>query len=115
MTKQAQAKPTPGPWVLAEVVEDGPQKTNKRRIRALNEGTEHGAICEVYGARDGTAAAANASLIAAAPELLELLRDLLPVAEIHAEIEMSGRAAEDVLDSVQRGRALIIRIEGAQS
>jgi hypothetical protein len=71
------SKHTPGPWILAETVENRFQKTDMRRVRAEHEGTEHGAVCEVYGVRDGSTAAANARLIAAAPELLEALKRLL--------------------------------------
>lgn len=67
------SKHTPGPWILAESVENRFSKTDMRRVRAANEGAEHGAVCEVYGVRDGSTACANARLIAAAPELLEAL------------------------------------------
>jgi hypothetical protein len=67
---------TPGPWQIAETVGDKHHQTAMRRIRCENEGNEHGAVCEVYGIRDGTVAAANAQLIAAAPELLEQLTQL---------------------------------------
>lgn len=67
-------KHTPGPWKLAEAVKGRYTKTNLRRIRSEREGTEHGAVCEVYGIKDGTEANANARLIAAAPEMLEALR-----------------------------------------
>jgi hypothetical protein len=71
---------TPGPWHLAEAVEGKFTKTNLRRIRSEQEGLEHGAVCEVYGIADGTEAAANARLIAAAPELLEALEaTILPL------------------------------------
>lgn len=73
---------TPGPWVLAEVVESRFQKTEMRRIRAEKEGFDHGAVCEVYGVRDGSIAAANARLIAAAPELLEALEEAADLAWI---------------------------------
>lgn len=71
------SKHTPGPWKLAEAVEGRYTKTNLRRIRSGCEGTEHGAVCEVYGIADGTEAHANARLIAAAPDLLTAAKHLL--------------------------------------
>lgn len=70
------AQHTPGPWVIAESVGNKHTTSQMRRIRCANEGLEHGAICEVYGVRDGTIAAANATLIASAPDLLAALQTL---------------------------------------
>lgn len=67
-------KHTPGPWKLSEIVEAKHTKTNMRRIRSVNEGLEHGAVCEVYGVRDGSEAHANAVLIVASPRLLAALK-----------------------------------------
>jgi hypothetical protein len=68
------SKHTPGPWFLAEKVAGKHTTTNMRRIRSEREGMEHGAVCEVYGIADGSEAHANASLIAAAPELFAALQ-----------------------------------------
>jgi hypothetical protein len=61
---------TPGPWKIAESIGNNLTASKMRRVRCVNEGMEHGAVCEVYGASDGSIASANARLIAAAPELL---------------------------------------------
>lgn len=71
------SKHTPGPWLIAESVASRHAITNMRRIRSKNEGLEHGAVCDVYGIQDGSEASANAILIAAAPDLLDALEDLL--------------------------------------
>lgn len=68
---------TAGPWQIAETVQNKFAPTDMRRVRAINEGLEHGAVCEVYGIRDGSVAEANALLIAAAPELYDALASLL--------------------------------------
>jgi len=67
---------TPGPWRVAEACATKYQQTSMRRIRSEKEGMEHGAVCEVYGIADGSEAAANARLIASAPELLGALERL---------------------------------------
>lgn len=67
---------TPGPWFVAEKVESK-TRTSLRRIRSVNEGTDHGAVCEVYGISDGSEAGANARLIAAAPALLDACQRVL--------------------------------------
>lgn len=78
MTLAGQApagQPTPGPWRIAEFVENKFSRSNMRRIRSAVEGDEHGAVCEVYGIADGSVAAANARLIAASPRLLQAAQD----------------------------------------
>ncbi len=73
---------TPGPWKIAEAVESK-RIQSIRRIRAVNDPrSDHGAVCEVYGIDDGTVSAANAALIAAAPELLESLSLLLEACSV---------------------------------
>ena len=64
---------TPGPWRLAEAVQNKFSTTSMRRVRAAAEGLEHGAICEVYGVRDGSVAAANSHLITSAPRMYDAL------------------------------------------
>jgi len=67
----AQAKHTPGPWVI---VEDPCMDT----IRQDDEAAY--LICEFpYGAFDTATDAANARLIAAAPDLLGLLQELIDI------------------------------------
>lgn len=70
------SKHTPGPWLIAESVVSRHAITNMRRIRSKNEGLEHGAVCDVYGIKDGSEASANAILIAAAPDLLAALKSI---------------------------------------
>lgn len=59
-----EAAHTPTPWRIAETQGDGKRETKIRLIRAVNEGTEHGAVgFFVYGAEPGTIAEANAAFI----------------------------------------------------
>lgn len=68
-------KHTPGPWILD--YDNG----STQDILSL----KHGGICTVRraGRHDNATFAANARLIAAAPELLEALEHALDVMEIH--------------------------------
>lgn len=78
-----------------------------RRVRSAKEGLEHGAVCEVYGVRDGSVAAANARLIAAAPELLAVLQEI---------VGYSG-GAQTALDDeyvMERAAAALAKATGAQ-
>ncbi len=89
----SEAKHTPGPWLIAESVVSRHAITNMRRIRSKNEGLEHGAVCDVYGIQDGSEASANAILIAAAPDLLELLEQAVSImknCEVSSGICMCG-------------------------
>lgn len=116
---------TPGPWVLAEVVESRFQKTEMRRVRAEKEGFDHGAVCEVYGVRDGSIAAANARLIAAAPELLEALEKRAQVDAAYAQLALSDvdpdtheRLLQQIEDAEEAAkdaaRAAIAKAKGEQ-
>ena len=110
------AKHTPGPWILAEVVKNKFTTTDMRRVRSANEGFEHGAVCEVYGARDGSVSAANAALISAAPELLQALLEGCRVLETNMTaivdtVWVSNGAPETLLDHF---RAAIAKATGGQ-
>jgi hypothetical protein len=103
--------PTPGPWVLAESVENKFSRTNMRRIRCETEGYEHGAVCEVYGINDGTQAAANARLIAAAPDLLAALEAV--VARLDQPVlrgdEKAGNQTANILRADIRSALVVAR------
>lgn len=77
------AKHTPGPWR----VNDNPMAMSEYCILAESRGTGFGASVATANQREGynslspEEAKANASLIAAAPELLEALMELLAEAE----------------------------------
>jgi hypothetical protein len=58
---------------------------------------------------------ANARLIAAAPELLAALKDLLPYAEKHrrdADAESAGDRYPRIRAALERARAAVARAEG---
>ena len=81
------SKHTPGPWVIAERVPTA-RIDNARMIRpADHHNYEYGATAIV-----GTSEA-NARLIAAAPELLAALQDMVEVAESQGHIVKKARAA----------------------
>ncbi len=104
---------TPGPWLIGEqnghcgvsideTSEDGARVATVYLgivTSAASWGEEHFALPE------NAEAMANARLIAAAPELLEALRMLLPFAE---DVTQSG------CDAIAAAEALIAKIEGAQ-
>lgn len=97
---------TPGPWVLAEAVENRFQKTDMRRVRAAHESFEHGAVCEVYGIRDGSVAGCNARLIVMAPELLAALIGMIESYETEASSENPALiAAKSVVARATGGAA----------
>jgi len=102
---EAAAKHTPGPWQIAEAVQSRYTPTNMRRVRAVDEGHDHGAVCEVYGVRDDSVAAANARLIAAAPELLAAL--------VNIERNCGGSVTEQYI--ARLARAAIAKATGSQA
>lgn len=89
---------TPGPWELDY------DKGSTQDILSL----KHGGICTVRRAgRHGNATfAANARLIAAAPEMASLLGDMLACADAHDADAMSNALSE--------ARALLAEIGGAK-
>jgi len=94
---------TAGPWRIAE-------KTNVRfdsaqLIRAVNEGTEHGAVaCVALGS-------ANAQLICAAPELLASLE--LAESELERMEAATGKAIDP--DVIMVIRAAIRKAKGGEA
>lgn len=103
------SKHTPGPWFLGEKVQGKHTVTDLRRIRSEREGMEHGAVCEVYGIADGSEAAANARLIASAPELLASLQLMV---DRFLDAEGSYGAWEN--DALEAARAAIAKATGGE-
>jgi len=90
------AKHTPGPWNATEL--DGPARGHRISIHNVDTGDY---VAQVNYPADPTAAA-NAALIAAAPELLAALRlfdtdkeDFLDLLAVHAEDVAAGRMDKD--------------------
>ena len=111
----SEAKHTPGPWLIAESVASRHAITNMRRIRSKNEGLEHGAVCDVYGIQDGSEASANASLIAAAPDLLEALQGILGYFDSGNSVSVSQATIKARSDEVKAARAAIAKATGQTS
>ena len=70
-----ETKHTPGPWILKYVAH-----SKRGAVRIVDKAT-HGRICEVQAARQDMEGAPNARLIAAAPELLEALQEIVAAAD----------------------------------
>ena len=97
-------KHTPGPWVFNESI--------PRTVTAPKEGyiTRH--ICDMDASTmSALEQNANARLIAAAPELLDALVDLLPLAEFGAAEQSPPYADDSLLESA---RAAIAKATGTQ-
>jgi hypothetical protein len=94
----SEVKHTPGPWTI---------DTDRSILAPENHASPgiHGRIAELYSWMGLNEAAANASLIAAAPALLEALKALLP----------EGWGDDDTMDhipGVKMAREAIARAEG---
>lgn len=105
-----EAKHTPGPWAVSKGY-DGSisvSATRPYRINNISAGTP--IICDVYQHPefDSFSGAANARLIAAAPELLDALRGLLALEEEN----LHGYDDIDVCAEVQFARAAIAKATG---
>ena len=96
----SKAQHTPGPWAVFKGY-DGSlsvSATKSFRINNISAGTP--VICDVYPHldADGFSGEANARLIAAAPDMLEALQNMLGLTEAsdymaQGEIEQQARAA----------------------
>jgi len=99
----SESKHTPGAWyaVSGNAVHDKLATFDANGVRT---GDTPNRICKVeYPYSDDAGQAANASLIAAAPDLLEALRGVLQ--------QFAKRLR---VDSVERARAAIAKAEGGQ-
>lgn len=104
-----QTKHTPGPWVLSLVCGGNytllPESHKKHPSHAI------ASIHENHGERN----AANAALIAAAPELLEAAKfalSLLEISEVYFAAERQAGAGKSTEDLI---RAAIAKAEGKES
>lgn len=97
---------TPGPWKIAE---QGRFVCDTARfIRSETEGTDHGAVaCVALGSE-------NARLIAAAPELLAALREMLDVQSRrqHPLGLPNEGISGDAASAASKARAAITKAEG---
>lgn len=108
---------TPGPWVVT-------MAPNGHTAVYPIVGNEVGAerVADVYCPLnvEGGHIGANARLIAAAPEMLEMLRDLFAdyyatLRDNHGLAKRVGHFSGDDLPLVKRTRALLAKIEGEQT
>ena len=100
----SQSNHTPGPWTV-DWSDDGPLiHTGDLMIASVSGSTEH---IKVRGIDEQTTEA-NASLIAAAPDLLEALERLLEHGERHNMYHEAGKDA----DIVNQARSAIAKARG---
>lgn len=97
---------TPGPWKYGPLDEEN---TAKRRVLSASGLL----VAEARGATGPASVRdANARLIAAAPELLEALRDVLPFA-ISLVGDYKPGATDEDFDKINRAVAVIAKAEGS--
>ena len=90
---------TPGPWVVVE--KNGNYEVQTEQQNAYNDGPSY----FIADAIDCFAAEANARLIAAAPELLSALDNLIDVADRYMDFDENSRFGE----AVAKARAAIAK------
>ena len=113
MTTPTRSTHTPGPWKLSRE-DDG-----YRFINAPNHAQMARVVVAMEGERPRADLEANAALIAAAPELLALVRDMLPELRQYADSiggcdHAVGICTCGLLRLVEDGDALLARIEGRE-
>ncbi|HEM8344475.1 hypothetical protein O7C57_04475 [Providencia sp. 21OH12SH02B-Prov] len=100
-------KGTPGPWVIDEWSMTGIDSESKHV--ALVNYSHRGLPSDVYGDEHE----ANANLIAAAPELLESLRELVSAMERY-EIDVDESAPVEHKKMMKKAKAAIVKALGQQ-
>lgn len=114
-TKNVKGRHTPGPWILGKIFTkqvramiDPTGQTSFINIDPQHGGNGVSAICQVIGPDRE----ANARLIAAAPELLEVVKTLR--AEIVTHNQKQKSAIDFVDASIHRADEAIARAEGGK-
>ena len=107
---------TPGPW---EAIDDRQVVTlaEVETGRTYGYGCENDFVCdlndsEYHQYRSDKEQAANARLIAAAPELLEALNDLLVWADWHSDRRRSVSMDEPNTGALEKARAALAKATG---
>ena len=104
---------TPGPWVCQELPSVALDGRSNLVLRTIHGGSDQDVlVSNVYNRDDDATAAANACLIAAAPEMLDALRTLVRATE-NSGIKFYGI---DVfvygVDPLEAARAALAKAEG---
>lgn len=110
---ETQAKHTPGPWHVGTGNGEGSIFADAGRMRLESGGTTLYPICKINGSWAGREdeTAANARLIAAAPDLLDRLAYIADMAEF--SIDDANLDLADKLNEIVRiARAAIARATG---
>ncbi|MBM0107243.1 hypothetical protein JM946_21105 [Steroidobacter sp. S1-65] len=88
---------TQGPWIVSL----DPRYPSEPCIDAVVDGVVwHVALCHNAAGPDEGCAEANARLIAAAPELLATLKDVLPVLRAELEKQSAASAGKENVESI---------------
>lgn len=99
-------KGTPGPWVV-----DGAGVGAEFNIDSADGGTSVGITSQIFRDKDHEIRIANANLIAAAPDLLEALMDVL--SEFESLIDAAWESTEDHdKERINKARSAIAKALG---
>lgn len=95
--------PTPGPWVASstDVLQDWSDRAFRRVVARASDDTYRGVI--------EAEQIANARLISAAPELLSIVIEVLPIME---SLDVSAEDDDEPMEIVTRCRAAIAKATG---
>lgn len=98
-------KHTPGPWIIKRLAH-----SHRQTVRII-EKAKHGAIAEIKDAYHDSEGQANAALIAAAPEMIEVIKELRERLAAWMEISDKDDARTYDQDAINQADAILARIE----
>ena len=98
-------KHTPGPWIIKRLAH-----SHRHTVRII-EKAKHGAIAEIKDAYYYSEGQANAALIAAAPEMIEVVKELRERLARWMEIAEGQDAREYDQHALDKADSILARIE----